>query len=91
MNVYTFKHIPTSAYTTLAGMFQQEFTHPNFKHLMEFLFNIHIWFWSVAHAQQEFFCRFHRPLHSQDHFFLLLTFRITLWCLNSECLLNAEI
>ena len=35
MYVYTFKHIPTSACTTLAGMFQQEFTHPNFNHLME--------------------------------------------------------
>ena len=30
-----FKHIPTSAYTTLAEMFQQEFTHPKFKHTME--------------------------------------------------------
>ena len=56
MNVYTFKRIPKIAYTTLAAMFQQEFTHPNFKHLMEFLFSIHIWFWHVAHAQQKFFC-----------------------------------
>ena len=69
MNVYTFKHIPTSAYTTLAGMFQQEFTHPNFKHLMEFLFNIHIWFWSVAHAQQDFFAGFIVHCTAQTTFF----------------------
>jgi hypothetical protein len=30
-----FKHIPTNAYTTVAEMFQQEFKHPKFKHLME--------------------------------------------------------